>query len=57
MVYDNMRVTVRRFVGLTPKEPTTALTELSIYYGLKRRFCNIRRWNGKGHVELSVEYI
>lgn len=35
MVYDNMRVAVRRFVGLTEKEPTSALTELSIYYGFK----------------------
>lgn len=57
MVYDNMKVAVRRFVGLTEKEPTTALTELSIYYGFKYRFCNIRRGNEKGHVERSVEYI
>lgn len=57
MVYDNMRVAVRRFVGLTEKEPTTALTELSIYYGFKYRFCNICSGNEKGHVERSVEYI
>lgn len=57
MVYDNMRVAVRRFVGLTEKEPTAALTELSIYYGFKYRFCNIRSGNEKGHVERSVEYI
>ena len=57
MVYDNMRVAVRRFVGLTEKEPTSALTELSIYYGFKYRFCNIRSGNEKGHVERSVEYV
>jgi len=57
MVYDNMKVAVRRFVGLTEKEPTIALTELSIYYGFKYRFCNIRRGNEKGHVERSVEYV
>ena len=57
MVYDNMRVAVRRFVGLTEKEPTTALTELSIYYGFKFRFCNICSGNEKGHVERSVEYV
>lgn len=57
MVYDNMRVAVRKFVGLTEKEPTTALTQLSIYYGFKYRFCNICSGNEKGHVERSVEYI
>ena len=41
----------------TEKEPTTALTELSIYYGFKFRFCNICSGNEKGHVERSVEYI
>ncbi len=57
MVYDNMKVAVRRFVGLTEKEPTTALTELSIYYGFRYRFCNICSGNEKGHVERSVEFI
>ena len=57
MVYDNMKVAVKRFVGLTEKEPTAALTELSIYYGFRFRFCNIRSGNEKGHVERSVEYI
>ena len=38
MVYDNMRVAVRKFVGLTEKEPTTALTELAIYYGFNVNF-------------------
>ncbi len=56
-VYDNMKVAVRRFVGLTEKEPTVALTELSIYYGFKYRFCNIASGNEKGHVERSVEFI
>jgi transposase/predicted transcriptional regulator len=57
MVYDNMRVAVKKFVGLTEREPTNALTQLSIYYGFKFRFCNIRKGNEKGHVERSVEYI
>jgi transposase len=57
MVYDNMRVAVRKFVGLTEKEPTVALTELSIYYGFRFRFCNLASGNEKGHVERSVEYV
>ncbi|MDD4753554.1 MAG: IS21 family transposase [Desulfitobacteriaceae bacterium] len=57
MVYDNMRVAVKKFVGLHEKEPTKALTELSIYYGFNFRFTNIYRGNEKGHVERSVEYV
>ncbi|WP_456278796.1 IS21 family transposase [Bacillus sp. AK128] len=56
MVYDNMRVAVKRFVG-TEKEPTDGLLKLSIYYGFDYRFCNVRRGNEKGHVERSVEVI
>jgi len=57
MVYDNMKVAVKRFVGLTEKEPTVALTQLSLYYGFRFRFCNIASGNEKGHVERSVEYV
>jgi len=57
MVYDNMRVALRRFVGSSEKEPTDALLKLSLYYHFDLRFCNIRRGNEKGHVERSVEYI
>lgn len=57
MVFDNMRVAVKKFVGLHEKEPTKALTELSIYYGFNFRFTNIARGNEKGHVERSVEYV
>lgn len=57
MVYDNMRVAVKKFVGLHEKEPTKALTELSIYYGFNFRFANIACGNEKGHVERSVEYV
>lgn len=57
MVYDNMRVAVKRFVGSTEKEPTDGLLKLSIYYGFAFRFCNTRRGNEKGHVERSVEVI
>lgn len=57
MVYDNMRVAVRKFVGPTEKEPTKALLELSLYYGFQFRFCNVRRGNEKGHVERSVDVV
>nr|WP_021169248.1 IS21 family transposase [Sporomusa ovata]EQB26434.1 transposase [Sporomusa ovata DSM 2662] len=57
VVYDNMKVAIKKFVGLTEKEPTDALVKLSMYYGFSFRFCNIRSGNEKGHVEKSVEYI
>lgn len=57
MVYDNMRVAVRKFVGLHDKEPTEALLEMSMYYQFDFRFCNVRKGNEKGGVERSVEYI
>lgn len=57
VVYDNMKVAVKKFVGRTEKEPTEALTKLSMYYGFAFRFCNVRSGNEKGHVERSVEYI
>jgi transposase len=57
LVYDNMKVAVKKFVGLTEKEPTEALVKLAMYYGFTFRFCNIRSGNEKGHVERSVEYV
>lgn len=57
MVYDNMRVAVKRFVGLTEREPTQVLQEMGNHYCYKWRFCNIRKGNEKGHVERSVEYV
>lgn len=57
MVYDNMKVAVKKFIGPTEKEPTEALLKMSIYYGFKYRFCNARAGNEKGHVERSVEYV
>jgi transposase len=57
MVYDNMRVAIRRFVGPTEKEPTEALLKLSTYYQFHFRFCNIASGNEKGHVERSVEFV
>ena len=57
LVYDNMRVAVRKFVGYNEKEPTRALLELSNYYKFDFRFCNVRKGNEKGHVERSVEYV
>lgn len=56
MVYDNMRVAVKSFVG-TEKVPTDGLLKLSLYYGFHFRFCNIRSGNEKGHVERSVEVV
>lgn len=57
MVYDNMRVAIRRFVGPKEKEPTEALLSMATYYTFSFRFCNVARGNEKGHVERSVEYI
>ena len=57
MVYDNMRVAIKRFVGLKEKEPTEALLKLSMYYQYSFRFCNIRKGNEKGHVERSIEFV
>jgi transposase len=57
VVYDNMRVVVKRFVGPNEKEPTHGLLSLSAYYQFRFRFCNVRRGNEKGHVERSVEYV
>jgi len=54
MVYDNMRVAIRRFVGPTEKEPTQALLKLSVYYQFKFRFCNIGKGNEKGYVKFIV---
>jgi transposase len=57
LVYDNMRVAVRRFVGRTEKEATEALLGMSMYYQFDFRFCNVGKGNEKGHVERSVEYV
>ena len=57
LVYDNMKVAVKKFVGPTEKEATRGLLSLSIYYNFGFRFCNVRRGNEKGHVEKSVEYV
>lgn len=55
VVYDNMKVAVRKFVGPTEKEPTEALVQMSTYYGFDFRFCNVRSGNEKGHVEKTVD--
>lgn len=57
MVYDNMKVAVKRFVNNKDKEPTPALLGMEAYYGFDHRFCNVRKGNEKGHVERSVEYV
>ena len=53
MVYDNMRVAVKKLAG-SEKEPTDALLQLSLYYGFQYRFCNIRSGNEKGHEKRVV---
>ena len=55
VVYDNMKVAVKKFVGPTEKEPTEALLQLSTYYRFGFRFCNVRRGNEKSHVERTVD--
>ena len=55
MVYDNMRVAVKSFVG--GKHPTDALIRLEAAYGFTHRFCNAHRGNEKGHVERNVEVV
>lgn len=55
MVYDNMRVAVKDFIG--GKHPTDALVRLEAAYGFTHRFCNAHRGNEKGHVERSVEVV
>ncbi len=57
VVYDNMRVAVRKFVGKNEKIATDDLIKLSMYYGFEYRFCNARRGNEKGTVERAVEYV
>ena len=56
MVYDNMRVAVKSFVG-GDKKPTEALMKMSGFYCFEFRFCNVRAGWEKGHVERSVEYV
>jgi len=58
VVYDNMRVAVRKFtIRNSDKLPTEDLLKLSAYYQFDYRFCNARRGNEKGHVECSVGFI
>lgn len=57
MVYDNMRVAIKEFVGPGQKSPTESLLKMSGFYRFSFRFCNIRAGWEKGHVERSVEFI
>lgn len=57
MVYDNMRVAIKEFVGPNQKTPTEALVRMSAHYVFNYRFCNARAGWEKGHVERSVEYV
>ena len=53
ILYDNMKVVIKKFVG-TEKEPTEALLNLSMYYSFQFRFCNVRRGNEKGNGKLMI---
>ncbi|BBE30397.1 transposase [Tepiditoga spiralis] len=57
IVYDNMKVAIRKFVGHNDRELTDDLTKLSLYYKFDIRFCNVRKPNEKGHVEKSVNVL
>jgi DNA-binding Lrp family transcriptional regulator len=57
IVYDNMKQAVKKFVGKNEKEATEDLIKLSLYYGFKYRFCNIKSGNEKGHVERGIEFV
>ena len=56
MVYDNMRVAVKSFVG-GDKKPTEALMKMSGFYCFEYRFCNVRAGWGERTCERSVEYV
>lgn len=56
MVYDNMRVAIKKFAG-EEKKPTDTLLRMSNFYRYHYRFCNARAGWEKGHVERSVEYV
>ena len=56
MVYDNMRLAIKKFAG-EEKQPTQTLLRMSNFYRYHYRFCNIRAGWEKGHVERSVEYV
>uniref|UniRef100_UPI0004B5FE8C IS21 family transposase n=1 Tax=Bacteroides neonati TaxID=1347393 RepID=UPI0004B5FE8C len=56
MVYDNMRVAIKKFAG-QEKKPTETLLRMSNFYRYHYRFCNARAGWEKGHVERSVEYV
>lgn len=57
MVYDNMKVAVKKFVGPTEREPTDALVKMSSFYCYQYRFCNPASGWEKGHVENSVGHV
>ena len=57
IVYDNMKQAVKKFVGKNEKEATEDLIKISLYYGFRYRFCNVKKANEKGHVERGVEFV
>lgn len=57
MVYDNMKVAVKAFVGRDEKKPTQALVNMASWFQFRWRFCNVASGNEKGHVERTCEYV
>lgn len=57
LVFDNMRVAVKEFVGRDQKKPTQALLNMATWYQFEWRFCNVESGNEKAHVERSCEVI
>lgn len=57
MVYDNLKVAVKSFVGRDEKKPTQALVNMATWFQFRWRFCNIASGNEKGHVERTCEYV
>ncbi len=55
VVYDNMRVAVKKFVSKNEKEPTYELLKLALYYRYKFRFCNILSGNEKGLLNIVLK--
>lgn len=50
VVYDNMKVAVKRFISGTQKKETEDLLKLSLYYGFQYQFCNICSGNEKPYL-------
>lgn len=57
LVFDNMKVAVKEFVGKDQKKPTQALLNMATWYQFEWRFCNVASGNEKPHVERTCEVV